>query len=136
MIKAKDMRLWINRRTYAVVVHSGPDIPCDDDGSSASWSDPIGAAYTQWHKMTDAQRVQLMLETAIDLAMQGYPLVNVLKALATVKEFRALGSESYPMCRALTSALVGRCLEPNTMTFEELLRTKRYESQSLSARAP
>jgi hypothetical protein len=25
------------------------------------------------------------------------------------------------MARALTSALVGKCLEPNTMTFEELL---------------
>jgi len=130
MINAKDMRLWINRRTHEVLVHSGPGIPCEDDGSTRRWSDPIGAAYTQWHKMTDAQRVQLMLETAIDLAMQGYPLVNVLKAFATVKEFRALGSESYPMCRALTSALVGRCLEPNTMTFEELLRRYRREAKA------
>jgi hypothetical protein len=74
---------------------------------------------------TKWQRVQLMLETAIDLAMQGIPLADVLKEFAMVKEFRALGGESYPMCRALTSALVGRCREPNTMTFEELLRHYR-----------
>ena len=26
------------------------------------------------------------------------------------------------MCRALTATLVGKCLEPNTMGFEELLK--------------
>jgi hypothetical protein len=52
-------------------------------------------------------------------------LKTVLRAFANVAEFRALGSESYPMCRALTSALVGRCLEPNTMSFEELLAAHR-----------
>jgi hypothetical protein len=71
--------------------------------------------------MTDKQRVSLMLETAIDLTMQGYPLKKILTAFAVVRQFRALGSKSYPMCRALTSALVGQCLEPNTMSFEELL---------------
>jgi hypothetical protein len=126
MLDAKDMVLWTNRQTREVVV--GPrdwGVPEDYDGSSSRWSDPIGAAYLQWGKMTDAQRVQLMLETAIDLAMQGFPLAKVLQAFATVKQFRALGSESYPMCRALTSALVGKCLEPNTMTFEELLEHYR-----------
>jgi hypothetical protein len=85
------------------------------------WVDPIGAAYSEWHEITNPQRVQLMLETAIDLAMQGIPLKAVLTAFAQVKEFRALAGESYPMCRAITSALVGRSLEPNTMSFEELL---------------
>jgi hypothetical protein len=85
------------------------------------WCDPIGAAYSDWHKMTNKQRVRLMLETVIDLAMQGYPLKDVLTAFASVRQFRSLGSESYPMARALTSALVGQCLEPNTMSFEELL---------------
>lgn len=66
-----------------------------------------------------------MLETVIDLAMQGFDLGTVLRAFAGVEEFRALGSESYPMCRALTSALVGKCLEPNTMSFEELLEHYR-----------
>jgi hypothetical protein len=130
MLDAKDMRLWTNRRTREVVVRSEPGVLYDDDGSSARWSDPIGAAYTEWRRMTDAQRVRLMLETAIDLAMQGYPLAKVLKALATVKQFRALGSKSYPMCRALTSALVGQCLEPNTMTFEELLEHYRPRAEA------
>jgi hypothetical protein len=50
------------------------------------------------------------------VAAHGKVLV-VLPAL----QFRALGSQSCPMARALTSALLGRCLEPNTMSFEELL---------------
>jgi hypothetical protein len=61
--------------------------------------------------MIDAKDV-VMLETAIT-------------AFAQVKEFRALGNQSYPMCRALTAALIGQCLEPNTMSFEDLLRTYR-----------
>jgi hypothetical protein len=129
MFDAKDIVVWTNRQTHEVVV--GPrdwGVPEDHDGSSSRWSDPIGAAYTSWRKMTDAQRVQLMLETAIDLAMQGFALAKVLKAFATVKQFRALESESYPMCRALTSALVGKCLEPNTMTFEELLEHYRPQA--------
>jgi hypothetical protein len=79
------------------------------------------AAYAQWNEMADQQRVLLMLETAIDLAMQGIPLKTVLTAVAEVREFRKLGGQSYPMCRALTKALLGRRLEPNTMSFEELL---------------
>ena len=89
------------------------------------WCDPIGAAYSQWREMTNDQRVLLMLETAIDLAMQGFDLGDVLRAFAEVSEFRALGTASLPMCRALTSALVGQCLEPNTMSFEELLGANR-----------
>jgi hypothetical protein len=37
-----------------------------------------------------------------------------------VEEFRALGRNSFPMCRALAKALVGRSLEFNTMSFDEL----------------
>ena len=106
MFAAKDIVVWIN------------------DGREfrpGFWADPIGAAYSEWQTMTDKQRVQLMLETVIDLAMQGFPLKDVLIALAQVREFRALGSQSYPMARALTSALLGKCLEPNTTSFEELL---------------
>jgi hypothetical protein len=62
-----------------------------------------------------------MLETAIDLAMNGFDLGDVLREFAKVKQFRELGSKSFPMCRALTKAIVGQCLEFNTMSFEELL---------------
>jgi hypothetical protein len=62
-----------------------------------------------------------MMETAIDLAMNGFDLKTVLTAFVEVKQFRALGSQSYPMCRAITKALTGTSLEFNTMTFEELL---------------
>jgi hypothetical protein len=125
MYDAQNIVVWVNKRTREVVVCPlGVGCPHESRG----WCDPIGAHYAQWGRMTDAQRVQLMLETAIDLAMQGFPLAKVLKAFAVVEEFRALGSKSYPMCRALTSALVGKCLEPNTMTFEELLEHYRPQA--------
>src|SRR5262245_53084604 len=124
VIQAKDAVVWVNDDTHQVMVRShawGPE----GRKLGRHWKDPIGAAYTQWQKMNDGQRVQLMLETVIDLCMQGYPPKTVLEAFATIEEFRALGGQSFPMCRALTSALVGKCLEPNTMTFEELLEHYR-----------
>jgi hypothetical protein len=123
MIDAKDAVVWINHDSGEVMVQEHAWGVPDDRKSlqRGRWGDPIGAAYSEWNAMTDEERVVLMLETAIDLAMQGFALPNVLKAFAQVKQFRDLGSKSYPMCRALTSALVGRSLEPNTMSFEELL---------------
>ncbi|MBR0854337.1 hypothetical protein [Bradyrhizobium liaoningense] len=119
MVKARDAVVWVNDETKEVRVRAkGSDRREIKEGH---WSDPIGAAYSQWQEMKDDQRVVLMLETAIDLTMQGYDLGNVLRAFADVEEFKALGSSSYPMCRALTSAILGKCLEPNTMSFEELL---------------
>jgi hypothetical protein len=85
---------------------------------SGHWSDPIGAAYDQWKKASPADRIALMLETVIDLAMQGYPIREVVKAFAEVAEFRAIARYSYPMCRVLTSALVGQRLDPSTMSFD------------------
>lgn len=38
------------------------------------------------------------------------------------------------MCRALTCALVGRCLEPNTMSFEELLEADRPKRENIRER--
>jgi hypothetical protein len=37
---------------------------------------------------------------------------------------------SYPMCRALTAALVGRSLEFNTTSFEELLVHYAHDDRS------
>ena len=83
--------------------------------------------------MSDDQRVLLMLETAIDLAMQGFELGMILRAFANVKQFQVLGEKSYPMCRALTQALVGCSLEPNTIGFEELVQ--RFQSSNHMAPA-
>jgi hypothetical protein len=116
MLDAKDIVVWVNDKTKEVMVRMHA-WGCHGRG----WTDPIGAAYSEWGTMTDRQRVRLMLETAIDLAMQGIAMKDVLTAFAEVQQFRTLGSRSYPMARALTSALLGRCLEPNTMSFEELL---------------
>jgi hypothetical protein len=123
MIKAKDFVVWTNDSTREVrVAAKGEHRP---DTRGGVWGDPIGASYLQWQEMNDSQRVRLMLETAIDLAMQGFDLSAVLREFSEVEEFRALGSNSYPMCRALTKALVGQSLEPNDMSFEELIEAYR-----------
>ena len=129
MISANEAVVWVNRRTKQVMVQTlgwgyGRHM-------SISWSDPIGAAYSQWQEMDNKRRMQLMVETVIELGMRDFVLKDVLKAFAEVEEFRALGGESFPMCRALTSALVGRCLEPNTMGFEELL--EHYGKENVEA---
>jgi hypothetical protein len=123
MLDAKDIVVWVNNDAKEVMVRTHKwGCPEDRHGyRRTGWCDPIGAAYPHWHKMTDQERVHLMLETVIDLAMQGILLKMVLTEFATVRQFRALGSVSYPMARALTSALLGQCVEPITMTFEELL---------------
>jgi hypothetical protein len=123
LIEAKDAIVWINDDTKQVMVRTH-QWGCPEDRAPyrrEGWYDPIGAAYSEWQRVTDKARVHLMLETAIDLAMQGYDLGSVLRAFASVRQFRELGGESQPMCRALTSALVGQCLEMITLSFEELL---------------
>ncbi|WP_338821545.1 hypothetical protein WDM22_24405 [Bradyrhizobium septentrionale] len=117
MIEAAEAVVWTNSETHEVRVLPRGSMTDRHHG----WGDPIGASYLQWKEMSDEQRTTLMLETAIDLAMQGFDLTKILEEFAKVSEFKALGSQSYPMCRALTKALVGKTLEPNTMTFDELL---------------
>jgi hypothetical protein len=133
MISAKEAVVWVNNDTHEVMVWKHrKGCPEDYSRPAGFWCDPIGAAYSQWQEASNDKRVRLMTETAIDLAMQGFALKDVLTAFAQVTEFRALGSKSYPMARALTSALLGRCLEPNTMSFEELLvRYSPEREQSL-----
>jgi hypothetical protein len=118
MINASDAVVWTKQSGRAVrVMPVGSGAPDRAQG----WRDPIGAHYSQWQHMNDRERVHLMLETAIDLAMQDFKMADVLKQFATVKEFRALGSASYPMCRAITMAVIGKSLEANTMTFEQIM---------------
>lgn len=120
MIDAKEAVIWVNNETEQVMVHPRGCWRRYDPPGPGHWADPIGANYSEWIEGTDDERLHLMLETAIDLAMQGIPLKTVLTAFADIRQFRALGGKSYPMCRALTSALIGRCLE-HPMGFEELL---------------
>jgi hypothetical protein len=75
-IPAKNAVVWTNHITKRVMVV--PHKLSDDQfwgrperhgfGPRTGWSDPIGAAYTAWRTMKPAMRVQLMLETIIDLA--------------------------------------------------------------------
>jgi hypothetical protein len=127
MIKAGDVVVWTNDETREVMVWPHQK-GCPEDYPPwvrGNWCDPIGAAYTAWRHASNAQRIAALLEAVIELAMQGYPVKTVLVAFAEIEEFRALGGKSYSMCRALTSALIGKCLEPNTMSFEELLEHYR-----------
>lgn len=121
MIEAKNLVLWVDQVGKRVVATERSNKRRESNG--VGWCDPIGAHYTRWRDMSTAQRVQLMLETAIDLATDGFDLKTILGELSKVDEFKALGRQSYPMCRALTWALVGTRLEPNTMDFDDLLKT-------------
>jgi hypothetical protein len=117
MISVNDAVVWVHDEDKEVrVLRRGQEAD-----ARLGWSDPIGAAYADWAESSDDQRVRLMLETAVELATQGFDMTKVLKSFAEVAEFRELGNRSYPMCRALTMALIGKSLEPNTMSFEELL---------------
>lgn len=117
MISAKEAVVWVHDEDKEVRILR----PGKEPDARLGWYDPIGASYEDWAASTDNQRVRLMLETSVELATQGFDINKVLKSFAEVAEFRDLGSQSYPMCRALTMALIGKSLEPNTMSFEELL---------------
>jgi hypothetical protein len=117
MIPAAEAIVWTNNETKEVDVTRRGSIREREPG----WGDPIGASYAEWDEMNDTQRIQMVLETVIDLTAQGFDILATLRAFSKIYEFRALGSKSYPMCRALTKALVGKSLEPNSMAFEELL---------------
>jgi hypothetical protein len=124
MIDAEEAVFWVNDETHKVMVRpKGWGCPEQHPHikDRHGWGDPIGASYSEWRGSPNEERVLLMLETIIDLAMRGYPIKDLVTAFSEVREFRALGRQSFPMCRALTSALLGKCLEPNTMSFDELL---------------
>jgi hypothetical protein len=123
MLEVGNIVVWIDRDQGKIFVTEVGWGDPNQHGMKGHWCDPIGAAYEQWREMNGHQRLQLMLETAIDLAMNGFDLGAVLREFAKVRQFRALGDKSYPMCRALTKALIGHSYEFNTMGFERLLVT-------------
>jgi hypothetical protein len=100
MASERRIVVWVNTDTRQVRVR-GAEYGRPDGGP---WYDPISAAYPQWRKMTSDQRALRILETVIDLAMQGFDLGNVLLAFDEIPEFRVFDA-SDPMRRALWSAL-------------------------------
>jgi hypothetical protein len=78
MLEAKDIVVWINDETKEVMVKTHAwGVPTRNGFQRDHWCDPIGAAYLEWQKGTDQQRVRLMLETVIDL---GRVLINPVLA--------------------------------------------------------
>ncbi len=114
---ARDAVFWVNSDTKEVVVLARGQQQKRESG----WSDPIGSHSAEWKRLTDEQRIQWMLELAIELAVRGIPMKDILLEFGKVTQFRALGAESHMMCRALTTAFLGKTLEANSMSFEELL---------------
>jgi hypothetical protein len=120
-ISANDAIVWVDEEALEIRVRPvrwGRD---ESRNWPGNWCDPIGAHYSDWREASDGDRLRLMLETVIDLAAAGFPMAALLKAFDTIEEFHALGRQSYPMCRALTQALVGKRLEAVGMSFDELL---------------
>jgi hypothetical protein len=125
MISARYAVVWVNWDTKKVIVEDVEHrkLWLDPIGAAEDefWGDPIGASHRQWRNMTTKDRQMLMLETIVELVTRGFDISEVLREFIKITEFKALGKESMPMCRALTMAVLGRSLEPNTMSFEELL---------------
>jgi hypothetical protein len=94
MMKVKDVVVWTNDATREVCVAAKGEHRPDTRGGV--WGDPIGASYLQWQEMDDSQRVRLMLETAIDLAMQGFDLGAVLREFANVDELERSVQRAIP----------------------------------------
>ena len=68
-------------------------------------------------------------------------MAQVLKAFATVKEFRAVGSQSSPMCRTITTAVIhhGEPLHSLCRAAADRLPVAQYRrirSPALQPRAP
>ena len=120
MIDGQNILIWSNMDTHQVLVLPREAPPPQGGGL---WLHYFGAFDPKWRNMTSDERARLKTEFALDLAMQGFDLGTVLKAFAQVREFRALGAKSHPMCRALTKALIGETYDMATMGFEELLET-------------
>lgn len=69
----------------------------------------IEVCESTWCEADDAARVRLMLETAIDLMVEGsFEPAAVVREFAKGRQFRELGSKSYPICRAISKAETGR----------------------------
>jgi hypothetical protein len=89
MTPISDVVLWVNRETREVMVTSRDwGTPKDGDRvGRGSWADAIGTTNSQWHRMDDQQRLQLMLETAADLARHGFDINKTLRAMVEIPEF-------------------------------------------------
>ena len=107
MIKSEDCVVWVNPDNKVVRV-TGRKSPVAICASRNRWYNPIGAAFGRWKSATNGKRARQTTEPA----MQGYDLGAVLR------EFIASWREEQ---RTLTTAIVGKFLEPNTVPFGELL---------------
>lgn len=129
-LEASNVFVWVERDERKVLVtpyEVDPPLRCSDGSTQNWWGNPnqhgiagrwhnlICAGHPIWGEMDDSQRVTLMLETAIDLAMDGFDLSTVLREFAKVRQFRALGDEGYPnpMREALIKAKVMDSGKPN-----------------------
>lgn len=114
MIKSEDRVVWVTPDDKVVRVTGGGSLPSlSAHPGTGHWYDPIGAVYGRW-KSASGERARQMTETAIDMAMQ-----------ATIWE-RSCGSlsawrEEHTHVPGADTAIVGKCLEPNTVPFGEML---------------
>jgi hypothetical protein len=108
-LEASNIVVWVERDERKVLVTPykvDPPLRCSDGSTQNWWGNPnqhgiagrwhnlICSGHPIWGEMDDSQRVTL--ETAIDLAMDGFDLGIVLREFAKVRQFRALGDEGYP----------------------------------------
>lgn len=81
------------------------NLNCDLPGN-VRYSD-IGACNTDWVKRKVSDLLAECTELLIELGVGGCDIKQVVSELAKIRQFAALGSKSYNMARALSSAIAG-----------------------------
>lgn len=75
-----------------------------------SYSD-TGACMASWKNQSTEQLLMELQERLIELSVNGGSMKQMVCQMAKIKEFAALGADSFPMARALSSALAGKSYE-------------------------
>lgn len=81
-----------------------------------------GACESKWRELSEVERLQWIMEMALEFITMGFDPSKVICEFAKIREFAALGGKSYTMCRALTDALEGEANESPERFTERYLR--------------
>jgi hypothetical protein len=111
---------WDDERRLLAVVPFGPG-QCRTLTTNGYTCD-AGASEASWREATQAERLRLLYEMAIEFMVAGHDPKHVVREFAKVREFAELGGKSYPMARALTEAIEGQAVEDPARFAERHLR--------------
>jgi hypothetical protein len=95
-----------------------------------------GASEASWRNASLADRLRVLHQMAIKFMVAGHEPKHVILELAKIRQFAALGGQTFPMCRAITEAIEGEvrddcdasagatCDEPGRLTLPSRLHPR------------